>query len=88
MSFSSEVKEEMNRLANLSNKEVVKYELLGYLASNHIVVEKNKIRFTTENEYNINRFGKLISNLGYTDYNINMIGKKYCIICIFLWKWI
>lgn len=81
MSFSSEVKEEMNRLANLSNKEVVKYELLGYLASNHIVVEKNKIRFTTENEYNINRFGKLISNLGYTDYNINMIGKKYCIIC-------
>ena len=81
MSFSSEVKEEMNRLANLSNKEVVKYELLGYLASNHIVVEKNKIKFTTENEYNINRFGKLISNLGYADYTISMIGKKYCIIC-------
>ena len=81
MSFSSEVKEEMNRLTNLSNKEVVKYELLGYLASNHINIEKNKIKFTTENEYNINRFGKLISNLGYADYTINMIGKKYCITC-------
>ena len=65
MSFSIEVKEELSKIKNLANKEVVKYELLGYLVTNHIAIEKNKLKFSTENEYNINRFSKLISNLQY-----------------------
>ena len=79
MSFSSEVKEEISKLSNLANKEVVKFELLGYLSSNNITIEKNKIKFSTENEYNINRFSKLLNNLQYTSYNIEIIGKKFCI---------
>ena len=79
MSFSSEVKEEISKLSNLANKDVVKYELLGYMATNHVTIEKNKLKFSTENEYNINRFGKLLSNLNYTNYEIEMIGKNFCI---------
>ena len=79
MSFSSEVKEEISKLGNLANKEIVKFELLGYLSSNNITIEKNKIKFSTESEYNINRFSKLLNNLQYTNHNIEMIGKKFCI---------
>ncbi len=79
MSFSYEVKEEISKLSNLSNKEIVKYELLGYLASNNISIEKNKIKFSTESEYNINRFSKLLNNLKYTNYTIEVIGKKFCV---------
>lgn len=80
MSFSSEVKQELSKLSNLANKEMVKYEFLGYLATNHIGIEKNKIKFSTESEYNINRFGKLISNLDRTsNYEIELNGKNYCI---------
>jgi len=79
MSFSSEVKEEISKLSNLANKEIVKFELLGYLSSNNITIEKNKIKFSTESEYNINRFSKLLNNLQYTKQNIEVIGKKFCI---------
>lgn len=79
MSFSSEVKEEISKLSNLANKEVVKFELLGYLSSNNITIEKNKIKFSTESEYNINRFSKLLNNLQYTNHNIEIVGKKFCI---------
>lgn len=79
MSFSIEVKEELSKIKNLANKEVVKYELLGYLVTNHIAIEKNKLKFSTENEYNINRFSKLISNLQYEKYTIEMSGKSFCI---------
>ena len=79
MSFSSEVKEEISKLGNLANKEIVKFELLGYLSSNNITIEKNKIKFSTESEYNINRFSKSLNNLQYTKQNIEVIGKKFCI---------
>lgn len=79
MSFSSEVKEEISKLGNLANKEIAKFELLGYLSSNNITIEKNKIKFSTESEYNINRFSKLLNNLQYTKQNIEVIGKKFCI---------
>lgn len=79
MPFSSEVKEEISKLGNLANKEIVKFELLGYLSSNNITIEKNKIKFSTESEYNINRFSKLLNNLQYTKQNIEVIGKKFCI---------
>ena len=83
MSFSSEVKEELSKLSNLSNKEVVKYEFLGYISTDHVLIEeekkKRKLKFSTENEYNINRFGKLLNNLGLTEYEIQIIGKSYSI---------
>ena len=42
MSFSSEVKEELSKISNLANKELVKYEFLGYLSTNHVTMEKGK----------------------------------------------
>lgn len=79
MSFSSEVKAELNKMNNLANKEVVKYELLGYMSTNNINMEKNKLKFSTENEYNINRFSKLLSNLKCQNHHIEVNGKKFCI---------
>ena len=43
MSFSSELKENLSKISNLSNKEVVKYELIGYLISNNTVYKHNKL---------------------------------------------
>ena len=79
MSFSSDVKEELSKISNLANKEEVKAELIGYLITANIMIEKNGIRYSTENQYNINRFGKLLSNLGYIDYKIEIQGKVYSI---------
>ena len=79
MSFSTELKEELSKTENLSNKEAVKYELLGYLISSNITEEKNKIKFSTENEYNINRFSRLLSNMGINDYDISIQGKIFII---------
>ncbi len=64
MSFSSDIKQELNKNSNLSNKELVKNELMGYLiAGNTSVIKGKEIRFSTESDYNINRFSKLLSNL-------------------------
>ena len=79
MSFSTELKEELSKTENLSNKDAVKYELLGYLISSNITEEKNKIRFSTENEYNINRFSRLLSNMGINNYDIAIQGKIFVI---------
>ena len=72
-SFSRKVKEELSKLNNLSNKSLVKFELQGYLLTS------NSNKFTTENEYNINRFSKLLSNSGLDDFKIEMQGNKFCI---------
>ena len=80
MSFSRELKEELSKTDNLSNKEEVRYELIGYLISNHINIEKNKIRFSTENEYNINRFSRLLSNMQINDFDISVQGKVFEIV--------
>ena len=79
MSFSSDIKQELNYLKNLSNKELVKYELIGYLLSGNIDIDKNNLEFTTENDYNINRFSKLLSNLN-INHNIDVSGKIFIII--------
>lgn len=79
MSFSSNVKEEISMTENLANKEAVKYELMGYMISSNITVEQNKIKFSTENEYNINRFSRLLSNAGENNYNISIQGNLFII---------
>ena len=79
MSFSGDVKEEISKLSNLADKEIVKYELLGYLATDNITIEKSKLKFCTESEYSINRFSKLLNNLQYTNQKIEIIGKRFYI---------
>lgn len=77
MSFSSEMKEDLSKIANLNNKELVKYELIGYLMSNNTIVNKKEICYSTVNEYNINRFSKLLSNLEILNFQIGLKGKTY-----------
>lgn len=79
MSFSKELKEEISKIENLSNKEAVKYELIGYLMSSNITKENQKIKFSTENEYNINRFSRLLNNVNIDNYDIELQGKIYII---------
>lgn len=79
MSFSKELKEEISKTENLANKEAVKYELIGYLISSNITKEKSEIRFSTENEYNINRFSRLLSNMQINEFDISLQGKVYII---------
>ena len=79
MSFSGEVKEELSKLNNLANKEEIKYEFLGYLASDNVIVEKDYIKFSTESDYNIDRFAKIIRNVGIEDFEINVNGKIFSI---------
>lgn len=78
MSFSSEIKEELSKLNTLNNKDTVKAEFIGYLLSSNIIINNNKIKYSTENEYNINRFNKLLKNLN-INYKIEIQGKIYTI---------
>lgn len=80
MSFSSDLKEEISKLENLSNKEAVMYELMGYLISSNTSNEKNKIKFCTESEYNINRFSRLLNNMKINKYDISIQGNLFIII--------
>ena len=79
MSFSSKVKEELSKLENLNNKENVKQELIGYLLSSNTSIIKNKIKFSTESEYNINRLAKLLNNCQIVDYKIEIQDKTFII---------
>lgn len=79
MSFSKEVKEELSKLSNLANKQEVKMEFLGYMASCNISEQNNNIRFSTENEYNIDRYAKLIRNIGIEKFIIDVNGKVFFI---------
>ena len=76
MSFSGDIKQELSKISNLTNKEILRAELIGYLLSSNISVIKNKISYATENEYNINRLNKLLNNLN-IDYDISFQGKVY-----------
>lgn len=79
MSFSLEVKKELSEIKNLANKEEVKFELMGYLISNNITYEDGKIKYSTENEYNINRFAKILRNMDIQNFNITVQGKIFII---------
>ena len=73
------IKQELNKTNNLANKKIVKYELLGYLISGNIeILKNNKIKFSTESDYNINRFSKLLENLK-IDHSIEMNGKNFVV---------
>jgi len=77
MSFSSEMKENLSKIANLNQKKLVRYELIGYLMSHNATCHKKTIQYATVNEYNINRFSKLLSNMNLLDFQIELKGKIY-----------
>lgn len=78
VSFSSDIKQELNKNSNLSNKEIIKNELIGYLISKNTNIINNKeIKFSTESDYNINRFSKLLSNLS-INHKIEISRKDIC----------
>lgn len=80
MSFSSDIKQELNKTNSLINKENVKFELIGYCTSgNTDVIKGRNIRFSTESDYNINRFSKLLSNLE-INHDIDVNGKTFNIV--------
>lgn len=79
MSFSKKIKEELSKINNLANKDAVNAELIGYLITNNINLQKDKIKFSTESEYNINRFAKLLNNVGVSKYEIKIQGKIFSI---------
>jgi len=79
MSFSTDIKEELSKISNLANKKCVKLEFVGYSISSNVSIVDNRMRFSTENEYNINRFAKLLNNLKIDDYKIELQGKSYVI---------
>lgn len=79
MSFSSDIKVELSKISNLASKLCVKSELYGYLCTTNVSEERGCIKFSTENEYNINRFSKLLNNINISKYNIEIVGKNYTI---------
>ena len=79
MSFSADLKEELSKINNLKNKQEVYAEFLGYLVTANISIKGKYIKFSTENEYNINRFAKLLNNINIADYKIDITGRIYSI---------
>lgn len=79
MSFSAEIKKELGNFNNLSKKEQIKYELIGYLISNNTsILGKTNVRYVTESQYNINRYSKLLRNLN-INHKIEIDGKIFII---------
>ena len=74
MSFSSEVKTELSKINNLKNKQEVLAEFLGYLSTANVNKSKICSRFSTSNQYNINRFSKLLNNVNINNYKIGVLG--------------
>ena len=76
MSFSSEIKEELSKVNNLKNKELLGAEFLGYILTGNTVNNNESLEFITENEFNIERFYKILFNLG-IDYEPDKKGKVF-----------
>lgn len=76
MSFSADIKEELSKVNNLKDKEALKAEFLGYLLTWKINNDNGNIEFLTENEFNIERFYKILFNLG-LNYEPETYGKYF-----------
>lgn len=76
MSFSSEIKEELSRINNYKNSQILEAELLGYILTSNITQKDNGIEFVTENEFNIERIYKILFNLN-LEYEPDKKGKTY-----------
>ena len=79
MSFSSDVKMELSKMNNLAKKDQVKMEFIGYLLSSNCVKNNENVKFSTESDYNINRFAKIVKNCNIENYKIDIKGKTFYI---------
>lgn len=76
MSFSSDIKEELSRANNFKNKDILGAELLGYLLTANTTDRDDYLEYLTENEFNIERFYKILFNLE-IDYEPRVEGKHF-----------
>lgn len=76
MSFSSEIKEGLSKSNNFKNKSLLEAEFLGYILTGNTINEENSLEFVTENEFNIERFYKILFNLE-IEYEPSIRGKVF-----------
>lgn len=76
MSYSSDIKEELSSFNNWKNKDLLEAEFLGYILTGNAIDNGEKIQFITENEFNIERFFKILFNLS-IEYNPEKKGKCF-----------
>ena len=76
MSFSSDIKEELSRVNNLKNLDVIEAEFLGYILTGNTINSNDTIEFITENEFNIERFYKILFSLK-IEYEPSVKGKVF-----------
>lgn len=76
MSYSSDVKEELSNFNNWKNKELLEAEFLGYILTGNAIANGEEIEFVTENEFNIERFFKILFNLS-IEYEPEVKGKCF-----------
>ena len=76
MSFSSDIKEELSKIKNLKDKQILEAEFLGYILTGNTSNNENYLEFVTENEFNIEKFYKILFNLN-IEYEPNVRGKVF-----------
>ena len=76
MSFSSDIKEELSKVNNLKNKTILEAEFLGYILTGNTTNSREVLEFITENEFNIERFYRILFNLG-IEYEPEVRGKVF-----------
>ena len=79
ITFSAYAKNELSKINNYKNKKELYVELLGYMSTSNFSIDKKLSKYSTENEYNINRFAKLLNNNNINDYKIAIQGNTYII---------
>lgn len=76
MSFSADIKEELSKVNNLKDKQILEGEFFGYILTGNTSDETNHLEFVTENEFNIERFYKILFNLQ-IEYEPSVKGKVF-----------
>ena len=76
MSFSSDIKEELTKINNFKNKALLEAEFLGYILTGNTTNNEEYLEFITENEFNIERFYKILFNLE-IEYEPEIRGKVF-----------
>lgn len=76
MSFSSDIKEELSKVNNLKNKTILEAEFLGYILTGNTTNNEDVLEFITENEFNIERFYRILFNLE-IEYEPEIRGKVF-----------
>ena len=76
MSYSSDVKEELSNFNTWKNSKLLEAEFLGYILTGNTTKDGKSIEFVTENEFNIERFFKILFNLS-IEYEPESKGKCF-----------